>query len=67
MSPPYRPTYKMVVQDASGNETPVGYFERLDEASAFARTSELVEDKNVLLYKYVKAEDTYKPYDKWSY
>lgn len=67
MSQPYRPTYKMLFITEKGEEIIVGNFERLDEASAFAR--KYVPEQNGLmrLMKHNKAEDTYVHYEKWTY
>ncbi|MBQ8092218.1 MAG: hypothetical protein IJ242_01380 [Clostridia bacterium] len=67
MSQPYRPTYKMIFAAMDGSEIHVGNFERLDEASAYARTYEYPQDGTIRLYKYCKTEDTYKVYEKWTY
>lgn len=67
MSQPYRPTYKMILESVDGSEIPVGNFERLDEASAYARSFSFTQDGTIRLYKYSKAEDAYRLYEKWTY
>ena len=67
MSQPYRPTYKMILESEDGSEIPVGNFERLDEASAYARSCSYTQDGAIRLYKYCKTEDQYKLYEKWTY
>ena len=66
MGQPYRPTYKMIFVSEKGAEIPVGNFERLDEASAFARNYVSEQDGMMRLMKYNKAEDAYVRYEKWN-
>ncbi len=67
MSQPYRSTYKMVFVTETGEEIPVGNFERLDEASAFARNYVSEQNGLMRLLKYNKAVDAYAQYEKWKY